>query len=289
MKKASGVFTFLMAAFVLAGQQTGAIDYKELGLAFTIPQGWVGQESGEGFVMGSNTEPGLLLMLPHETNSIETLRQEAAAGIEDESIVLKPEGALKAIGSKGIGGLFVGTVQGEKAKAYLIGLINPHGQGLTIMAVTEAGKYTARYEQLALAVANSVRFSKPESAPAVQEWKKELMNKRLSYIYSSSSHTFGYSGMSETEEMWLCAQGYFQYKSNSSNSFDTGGAFGYSGGNEKGAGTWDVVPNNSGGAMIQLTFQNGTVKNFNIQGVKGQKLYLGGYGYFWANAGEKCN
>lgn len=289
MKKTSGIAAFLFTALALAAQQTGTIEYKESGLVFTIPQGWVGQESGEAFVMGSNTEPGLLMLLPHESNSLETLRQEAAAGLQDESISLQPEGVLKNISSNGIGGLFSGTVQGEKAKAYIIGLINPHGPGLTIIAMTEAGKYAARYEQLALALAKSVRFSKPESAPAVQEWKKELMNKRLSYIYSSSSSTFGYTGMSETEEMWLCAQGYFQYKSDSSNSFDTGGAFGYSGGKDRGAGTWDVVPNNSGGAMIQLIFQNGTVKNFNIQGVKGQKLYLGGYGYFWSNAGETCN
>ncbi len=288
MKKVTCVFACLLLAFALSAQKTGLIEYKELGLAFTIPQGWAGQESGEGFVMASNTEPGILMLLPHESNSLEALRQEAAAGIQDESISLQAEGALKNIGSNGIGGVFSGMVQGEKAKAYIIGLINPHGPGLTIIAITETGKYAARYEQLALALANSVRFSKSESAPAVQEWKKELMNKRLSYIYSSSSNTFGYTGMSEKEEIWLCGQGYFQYKSNSSNSFDTSGAFGYSGGSQKGAGTWDVVQTNNGGAMIQLTFQNGTVKTYNIQGVKNQKLYLGGYGYFWSNAGDIC-
>jgi len=204
MKKATCVCAFLIAAFALAAQKTGAVEYKELGLAFSIPQGWVGQETDEGFLMGHNTEPGFILLLPHEYNSLENLRQEAAEGIEDEGVSL------------------------------------------------------------------------------------QLKNKRLSYIYSSSSRTGGYTGMSETEEMWLCAAGYFQYKSSSHNSFDSGGAFGHSSGKENGAGTWNVVLNNNGGPMLQLTFQNGQVKNYNINGIQNGKLNLGGYKYFYSNAGDVC-
>ena len=288
MKRINCAIALMMAATVLAAQKTGLVEYKELGLAFTIPQGWVGQETDEGFLMGHNTEPGFILLLPHEYNSLATLRQEAAQGIEDEGVSLKLSGKLDSVGKNGVGGTFTGTLQGQKAKAYIAGLINPHGQGLSIMAAVDSAKYADKHKQLALAVAKSVRFSKPEAPAAAQQWKNELMNKRLYYIYSSSSRTGGYTGMSETEEIWLCAAGYFHYKSSSHNSFDSGGAFGHSSGNEKGAGTWNVVLNNNGGPMLQLTFQNGQVKNYDINGVQKGKLNLGGYKYFYSNAGEVC-
>ena len=288
MKKAACAGAFLIVTLALSAQKTGAIEYKELGLAFTIPQGWVGQETDEGFLMGHNTEPGFVLLLPHEYNSIETLRQEAAGGIEDEGVSLKLSGKLDAIGTNGVGGAFTGALQGQKTKAYIIGLINPHGQGLSIMAAVDSAKYTDKHKQLALSVAKSVRFSKPEAPAAVQQWKTDLMNKRLYFIYTSSSTTGGYTGMSETEEIWLCAAGYFQYKSSSHSAFDSGGAFGHSSGKEKGAGTWNVVLNNNGGPMLQLAFQNGQVKNYDINGVQNGKLNLSGTKYFYSNAGDVC-
>lgn len=288
MKKATCTCAFLIATLALAAQKTGTVEYKELGLAFSIPQGWIGQETDEGFLMAHHTEPGFILLLPHEYSSLETLRQEAAEGIEEEGISLHLSGKLDIIGNNGVGGTFTGTLQGQKAKAYIAGLINPHGQGLSIMAAVDSAKYADKYKQLALSVAKSVRFSTPEAPAAVQQWKTDLKNKRLYYIYASSSRTGGYTGMSETEEMWLCAAGYFQYKSSSHNSFDSGGAFGHSSGKENGAGTWNVVLNNNGGPMLQLTFQNGQVKNYDINGVQKGKLILGGYKYFYSNAGDIC-
>ena len=288
MKKAACAGAFLIATLALSAQKTGTIEYKELGLAFTIPQGWVGQETDEGFLMGHNTEPGFILLLPHEYSSLETLRQDAAQGIEDEGVSLKLSGKLDSIEKNGVGGTFTGALGGQKAKAYIVGLINPHGQGLSIMTAVESGQFADKHKQLALSVARSVRFSKPEAPAAVQQWKTDLMNKRLYFIYTSSSRTGGYTGMSETEEIWLCSAGYFQYKSSSHSSFDSGGAFGHSSGKGKGAGTWNVVLNNNGGPMLQLAFQNGQVKNYDINGVQNGKLNLSGTKYFYSNAGDVC-
>lgn len=283
----SCMITIVVMAY-LSGQTTGEVNYKELGIRFTIPTGWVGQESEGGYLMGSNTEPGLIFMIQHEYTSLEAIRQAADEGLVDDGVSLKRSGAFELFGKTGVGAEFSGTFNGQAAKAYLLSLLNPHGAGVTIMAATETAKFSDKYKQFAQAVAKTVQFSKIEVPAVVQEWKKELNNKRLAYLYSSSSRTGGYSGMSEREEMWLCATGYFHYKSNSSNSFDTGGAFGYSNGKSDGAGTWDVVSDGNGGAMLQLVFQNGKINNYKIEGVKSEKLYLSGYGYFWSNAGEIC-
>ena len=48
------------------GKSTGTVTYKELGLQFTIPNGWVGQESEGGFIMGHETTPGMIMILLHD-------------------------------------------------------------------------------------------------------------------------------------------------------------------------------------------------------------------------------
>lgn len=269
--------------------QTGReVVYRELGISFHVPEGWNGEERDEAFLMSSPSEAGLILLLPHEYRTLAAIREEAERGIRDEGISLHVEGPLETLGEHGLGGRFSGMLSGRMARAYIVGLINPHGQGFSIMAAADTASYSDRLRELALAVAGSTRFFQPESTSAVQYWKTELQNIRLYWSYSSTSRVGGYSGMSETEEIWLCGAGYFHYKSSSHNSFDSGGAFGYGSGRGQGAGTWEVVDNGNGGAVLLLRFQSGEVRNYPIQGVERGKLNMGGYKYFYSRAGDKC-
>lgn len=287
MHKLSFLGLFLLG-HSLNAQVTGEVNYPELGVRFVIPTGWVGKETESGFIMGSNTEPGFIFIIQHDYRSLEEIQQDAEEGLHDEGVELKRNGTYEPFGKTGIGAAFTGAINGQAAKAYLLALLNPHGEGVTIIAATETAKYSDKYKQLALSVGKSFQFTKVQVPAVVQQWKQELSNKRLAYLYSSSSRTGGYSGLAEREEMWLCAAGYFEYKSNSSSSFDTGGTFGSSHGKSNGAGNWDIVADGNGGAILQLKFQDGKLNNYNIQKVEGGKLYLSGYGYFWSNAGNIC-
>ena len=119
MKKATSVGVFLIAAFALAAQKTGVVEYKELGLAFSIPQGRVGQETDEGFLMGHHTEPGFILLLPHEYSSLETLRQEAAKGIKDEGVSLQMTFQNGQVKNYNINGVQNGKTQPRRLQVFL--------------------------------------------------------------------------------------------------------------------------------------------------------------------------
>lgn len=276
-----------------SAQTTGEVNLKTLGIQFTIPDGWIGQEVNGGYIIASNTEPGFAFLTTHHYKTVEQIKQQAIQGIvEQNGTMLNISGQVEPVGNQGIQAEFEGTLEGQQVKAYIVGLVNPLGDGVTIMATTTPQQYSDIHKQLALQLTSSMRFSKPETPPVVEEWKQALQNSRLTYMdsYSSSSGSYGgYStggGYSDKEEIHLCAQGYFKYKSNSSVSIDTGGAFGSSSGGGQGNGTWEVVGNAQGGATLRLNFQNGEVYEYTLD-YQDQKTLLNGNRYFrtYGNAG----
>ncbi len=104
----------------------------------------------------------------------------------------------------------------------------------------------------------------------------------MNSYYSSGGSYGGYStggGYSDKEIIDLCAQGYFNFSSSNSMSFDTGGGFGSSNSSDKGAGKWIVVNDAQGQDILELTYYNGKVQNYTLT-VDGTKTMLNGYRYF---------
>lgn len=279
-------FLFLLLLGSLSGvdaQISGTIDNKYAGVKFTIPDGWFGQEAEGLLLLGSNTEVGLMILMEHDYNSVEKIKQEAEAGLVDEGVSLQRSGEYEKIKNNGIGAEFSGLLQGAPAKAYMASLVNPHGQGLTVMALTTTEMYSARHRELALKLANSVQFYKPETPPIVDEWRQALKNTRLTYMSSYSSGSSG--GSSSEEVIHLCAAGYFKYNSNYSLSIDTGGAFGNSNSTGKGAGTWEVIGDGAGGATLKLNFNNGEVYTYRLS-FEDEKTFLNGKRFFRTGVGD---
>ena len=110
-----GIFTLFAICWLSAGfsQATGKIEYKQLGLSFVIPEGWVGQETQVGYMMGSNSIPGVILMLPHDVPyTLDQIKQQAYQGLTDENgTALKLSGELSDLGKQSVGGLFSGTLE----------------------------------------------------------------------------------------------------------------------------------------------------------------------------------
>lgn len=272
------LFIILYPLGNLLAQETGTKDYPSLGLSFTIPDGWVGQEMEEGYLMGSETESGLILLIPHEVTNLENLKQEARSGVNEEGISLALNGSLANFGNNGIGGEYSGVLQGTRAKGYLIGLINPHGgYGLTIMALTDEPNYGPQYKGFAEKVAQNIRFYEVKIPPVVLEWQDKLKGSKLTYL---SSYSSGGSGSSSRTTIHLCIDGSFSFSSSSSLSIDVGGAFGSSSGNDSGTGLWEVIPNSYGGPQLNLNFQDGKQYNYDITIEGNNETHLNGRRYF---------
>ncbi|MEQ8303935.1 MAG: hypothetical protein RIB47_11125 [Cyclobacteriaceae bacterium] len=289
----------LLSLLVLAprlslAQQTGEVDYPYLGIKFTIPNNWKGAEAEGGFLIASDTEPGLIFLLPHEVKDIELLKQEAEAGVKEEGIMLSKISEFEAVGQEGVGAEFEGMIQGEAAKAFVAAVINPFGSGVTILAAAASKSYSAHYKQLAKEIAMSLQFSEPVEPPVTQEWRNTLSGAKLTYLNSSydSGPSYGgystYSSYSSRNEITLCPTGLFSYYSSSSMSVDTGGAFAGNAGNIDGRGKWSVTANAEGVPVLRLDFANGEVYSYKLT-YENKKTYLNGSRYFRTYDDVQCN
>ena len=276
-------------------QKTGEVDYPYLGIKFTIPAGWKGEGQGDGFLIASDTQPGWVFMMAHGEKDLTALKQAAEAGLYDEEVSLQKSGGFDAVGQGGIGAEFVGTIQGQPAKAYVVGIINTFGQGVSIISATSQEGYTDEYKKLARDIALGIRFYEPVEPPITKEWRDALKGAKLTYMKSSYSSGgvsvdgySTYSGYSSHKEIALCASGAFSYYSSSNLSVDTGGAFAGSAGSNDGLGKWNVSVNEMGVPMLNLEFNDGKVYTYEL-GYEKDKTYLNGDRYFRTYDNVACN
>ncbi|MEM6634049.1 MAG: hypothetical protein AAF694_30515 [Bacteroidota bacterium] len=291
----------LFCSSVLA-QQSGRVILAELGMEFVIPEGWVGQFAGEGFMMGSYTEPGFIYLSTHAHNSISALTAEAQKGLSDPTngIFLQPAGSVQKWKTNGVAAPYTGTLSGQSVQAYLMGLTNPHGLGIMILAATDPPNYSQRYPELAEEIAGSFVFKAPSQAATAApqsgntDWNYLLGGTRLTYMnsynsidYSNPGYTTG-GGYSEKEVIDLCKAGYFNYSSASFMSVSGGaGVSGNSVGQGRGAGTWKVGKDASGQSILTLNFYSGEVFQYTLSNPN-KKMHLNGKRYYHTWTGENA-
>jgi len=292
------LLAFLSVNVSLAyGQMSGRVNYEQLGIAFDIPPGWVGQENEEMILLGSNTVPGIIVITTHEYDKSQLI-QEANAGINEEGgTTLKLAGQLENFSEHAIGGEFSGTMEWQPAKAYMIGMVNPHatGPGVSVMAITTAEQYNTIYKDLCKEIYQSIQFKKIDRSSELTEWKEWLSNARLTYMdsyYSGSSTAGGVSGGYDTKKtIDLCGKGYFNYSGSSNISVGSNSSSGYSYANKSGHGTWEIQGSASGTFWLVLRYYSGDQVKYEMIYME-NKFFLDGTRYFVTSEGEyapNCN
>lgn len=277
--------SFLLVTFILPyAQDTGKKEFPELGISFTIPKGYYGQLSEDLYIIGSETFKGFVVLSTTEENDLAELRNEVRKGInEGFSTSLSLQGNIDEISTNSIGAELKGTLEGQKAAAYIIGVVNKSGPyGITIFAATEEAAWSDDVKNLARQIASSVVFSKVAEPSVDEAWEKSLTNVRLTYMSSYSSGLSG--GSSSRSSIDLCGNKSFSYSSSSSISIDVGGAFGSSSGNNSGNGTWQVI-NRQQQPVLVLNFTDGRVWEYNLE-FKDQKYFLNGTRYFYTTQAD---
>ncbi|MFQ5605868.1 MAG: hypothetical protein ACE5HS_21570, partial [bacterium] len=240
--------------------QSNRVKNDEWGIRFTIPAGWIARLTESGYVLGSKTVKGLLLLLPNEASSLEEIRIGAQEGIvEAGGTQLRLASEIKPFGQNALAAHYEGTLQGKKAKAYAVGLLSPHGTGAIVMVMVQPQSYTPEHTKAAESLARSIRFYKPPISPIALEWKQKLSGCRLSYFSRYSSGSYG--GYTSETTIDLCSQGFFRYGLNDETVWNaapgtlTGGYVMKYG---KGSGTWRVIAQN-GVPVLQLNYYDGKV------------------------------
>jgi len=258
---------------------SGSTKNDEWGMRFATPTGWTARLTESGYLLGSKTVKGILLLLPNEATSLEEIRSSAQEGIVETGVQLRLAGEITPFGETGLAAYYEGTLQGKQAKAYAIGLLSPHGVGAIIMVMVEPQSYTPEHTKAVEALASSIVFYEPPIPPIALEWKHKLSGCRLSYYSSYSSGSFG--GYTSKTTIDLCAQGFFRYGLNDETVWNAGThtlTGGYVMKYGKGSGTWSVVARN-GEPVLQLNYYDGKVVSYELSNDKKGRTYLDGSRY----------
>ncbi|WP_338218578.1 hypothetical protein [Algoriphagus sp. oki45] len=270
-------------------QQNNRVKYDQLGLAFIIPDGWQGQEYGEGVLLQSLSIPGIILISTHNQKMAE-LRAQGSQGINDgQGTSLQLVGNLENIGPHSIAGNYQGTLEGNPAKTYIIALENPTGGlGVTILVAAQPQQFSESLKSAGKQLADSFEFTKVDRTSELAEWKSFLSGWRLSYIYSYNSPSYvegGISGgISTKRTIDLCPQGFFNYSGSDIVVMD---GLETNPGRSQGNGNWDIVVGSDGSPTLRLTFSTGETREYRL-GYQDEKLFLNGERYFRTNDGENA-
>ncbi len=241
------------------------------GYSFTKPNGWVHQQGEGQILLGSNTIPGLISVFPHQAGNMRELQGLMREGIQEEGVFLSLGGEIQQQGSNMITGYYDGSVQGEQARGYGIGLLSQYGGGIFVLAVSTPQKLGQDIIAAADYLAQNTHFSKRETGDA------DLVR----HFSGEWSWTNGY----RTEWMTFFPDGTYSDQSEASYS-----------GNLSDGGSWGVANQNSnrGRWSVQGTRDSGVITVINTDGSqtryeyrvfveRGEKYYreylLNGYHY----------
>jgi hypothetical protein len=266
------------------------IDDPRWGLRFRIPPGWeLGQQEEGSWVLVSATVPGALVVSELEVHSLDELRRVVAGEIVDQGIRLTPGGGSEPVGSAGLGVEVTGTLGDAPVQGYAVGVVSPHGPGLTILAVTEPGRYEPAHREAARLLGESVVFRAPAVAggalgePVGENgwWHAQLAGQRL--VRLGRSGTTG-GGSQNRTTVTLCRDGRGGYLYTYSMAMDVGGVFGNSSQRDEGEGRWEVVVR-GGQPLLVMRFHDGTVYEWTLS-MENDRIHLDGRQYL--RDGHSC-
>lgn len=247
------------------------------GFYFNIPKDWVGRQLENGtYLIGHNTKPGFVLILPHEYQSLNELYQEAIKGIHEDGIQLLPNNGLQKFSKNGLIGAFEGSMQGQSVKAYVVSLMSPFKGGLTMLTAVRTDLYKEEYLDIVQSIAASVAFSQPKESPVAKQWTTRLNGKKLQYLNTKY-------GISDKIVINLCTNGQFGYSNNSSGMSGGASTLTYAS-QDGGQGTWKIINRGQLGVLI-LNFNNGELAEYQLtnRAAKGE-INMNGRRYFVENS-----
>lgn len=279
-------FAFLFSISAYA-RQAQTLEYKTLGITVTVPEGFMHQEGDGSLMMQSQSMPNALFILSmHEYSSLDELKIAAEEPFADEGgTYLAKNGALEEIGNDAVAGNFKGYAGGYPAEAYILGRLNPHGSGVTVLGVVANQMESMdKIRETVLTLNEGLSFAEREIGEIVDEWTQKVINARLQYTsnYSSVDYTDGgasvYSSSSETFD--ICGNGYFNYYGSSDISAGTnsGSVSGYGDSSSQGNGSWNIDVDADGTPLLVLTYNNGNSEQYTLYYEDGY-LYMNDYKY----------
>ena len=261
------------ASAQLSNEEAGDAVY---GYKFRKPAGW-NHQNGEGYILlGSNTVPGLISVFPHQSATMQAMMIEMQQGLQDEGISLTVSSQVEQKSTNMASVNCQGTVQGEQAKGYCLGVLSPNGGGIYILAVSTPDKLGNDIIAAANAIGQNTIFSKPSAGD----------QSLVTHFSGEWVYTTGY----RTDWMMFYPDGTYsdQYEASYSGNFEDGGGnvTGNWGalGQESNRGRWNVQGNKDAGVITVIESDGSQSRyEYRVFTERGEKYYheylFNGYHY----------
>jgi hypothetical protein len=261
---------------------TGGTTLKisSFGFNFTIPQGWQGgvPAGSASLILVDALNEATIIISSTQTKASD-MRAELQKQIDlGGGISISPIGLVNNSSDSWTGNYHVIGAK-QEMKAFVHAKIGNYQNGIICIALTlptAIDRAKSGVEQ----VMQTVQFYQPKqnATGVTKPWSEYFSNKSLKRYYTQGDY-------SESDFIYLCANGSFTRKTRSS----SGGITGIGSINNSYYGRWQATGQGTG--VLTLMDQDGTRTEFQIQygaGAKGTGVYLNGTRYY-EEATSDCN
>ena len=110
----------------LAQNEVKPIIDKEMKIQFSAPDGWKVTKKTDGYLMGSPNTNGFMFIKVQNFATIKDLKSAMKKGIKlEDGTELTPDGDINMLGSMGVSGIYLGSIDGTEMKGFLMALMPP--------------------------------------------------------------------------------------------------------------------------------------------------------------------
>ncbi|MSQ06973.1 MAG: hypothetical protein EXR54_07865 [Dehalococcoidia bacterium] len=150
------------------------VEFLDMGLSFIVPEGWIGSipEESDAFVMGSESQPGILLALTHGAATAQELVENLADPMPlDEGVTLHAQGEpvveppwvkVPILATDGTGYL----------PGYLMALVRTDGPGALYIGFGQGAPQL--FQRLVLGMVASTQTTTPRPDSGTPETQQDL-------------------------------------------------------------------------------------------------------------------
>jgi hypothetical protein len=138
------------------------------GFSFPVPAGWKVHQEAVGALLGHDTIPGLIMVLPHTAGSLAQVREEMLQGLVEQGVELMVVGQLDQVLKNALGGACEGLVDGRPAKGRVLGVVSPSGGGAYVIAVSTPEAYRKELALAADQIVKGMQFPNVDSSDLVR-------------------------------------------------------------------------------------------------------------------------
>jgi len=229
------------------------------GYSFEKPEGWKYRKDVGGAMLGHDSIAGVILVYPHQFNSLNALQLQMRQGVQEGINSLQPASDPVPFGKNGFIVDYTGFWGYEKAKAKGIGTLSPSGNdGAIVVALTTPQMFSEQLIDTAVKIAESIHYSRDDNA----NLKQHFVGKWSTSSKNSESHLYLYP-----DGTYLNTES----SSYSNSDISLGATWGTAGDNSR-RGYWKVRGTLSKGRLI-TTDSNGEnyVYEYNVHTEHGQE------------------